>query len=72
MIIVINKRCLENNCNKTPIYNFENEKEALYCSEHKKNDMVNVITKKCKEQECKKKKTTYILFTNRKKTTILC
>jgi len=44
--------CKENGCNIRPIYNNEGETKALYCSTHKKEGMVNVISKTC--IECKK------------------
>jgi hypothetical protein len=52
MINVKNRICKIENCNKRPIYNFENEK-ALYCSEHKQENMINVVTIKCNEKNCK-------------------
>ena len=45
---------------KYAYYNFENEKKKLYCRQHKKDNMVNKITKKikndnkCKYLDCKK------------------
>ena len=43
------KFCKENNCKKYAYYDFENEKKKLYCRQHKKDDMVNKITKKNKK-----------------------
>ena len=40
------KFCREVNCKKHACYNFENEKKKLYCRQHKKDNMVNKITKK--------------------------
>ena len=54
------KFCKEDNCKKYAYYNFENEKKKLYCRQHKKDNMVNKITKKikndnkCKYLDCKK------------------
>ena len=39
------KFCKEVNYKKYAYYNFENEKKKLYCRQHKKDDMVNKITK---------------------------
>lgn len=39
--------CLE--CNKQPSYNSKGEKEAKYCSQHKKEGMVDVVHPKCLE-----------------------
>ena len=50
----------EDNCTKYAYYNFENEKKKLYCRQHKKDDMLNKITKKTKNDnkykylDCKK------------------
>ena len=52
MINVINKRCIETNCNKQPNYNLQTETKALYCSIHKKENMINIITKRCIETNC--------------------
>ncbi len=32
MIDIYNKKCIEENCDKQPIFNYENEKIALYIS----------------------------------------
>ena len=45
--------CKENNCNKVPHYNLKGEKR-LYCSEHKKENMINVTSKLCIENNCNK------------------
>jgi hypothetical protein len=36
-------------CDKIPVFNLLNEKLGVYCSKHKKENMVNVKDKKCKE-----------------------
>ena len=43
------KFCKEVDCKKYAYYNFENEKKKLYCRKHKKENMVNKITKKLKK-----------------------
>ena len=47
-------KCLEEICNTTPAFNYENEKERLYCKLHKKENMVNIKNRKCLEDNCKK------------------
>ena len=53
------KICREVNCEKYAYYNSENERKKLYCGQHKKENMVNKITKKimndnkCKYLDCK-------------------
>jgi hypothetical protein len=58
-MININQRqrgafCKEDGCEKTPTFNVEGETKAVYCSEHKKENMVNVAYRhgKCKEDGC--------------------
>jgi hypothetical protein len=46
MIDIKNKTCKEDGCKTHPIYNFEGQKEALYCSKHKKDGMINVKNKR--------------------------
>ena len=54
------KNFVEINCKEYAYYNFENKKKKLYCRQHKKDNMVNKITKKikndnkCKYLDCKK------------------
>ncbi len=46
-----NKRlCINTNCFKRANFNFTGEKKGLYCTYHKKDGMVNVITPLCSEQ----------------------
>jgi hypothetical protein len=52
MIDINNKKCLENNCNITPSYNYEGKKQVLYCSKHKKEGMINVKNPSCKTPLC--------------------
>jgi hypothetical protein len=44
-------------CKKQPTYNNEGEPKALYCSEHKKDGMVDVNNKTCKHEGCKTRPT---------------
>jgi len=52
MINVINKRCIETNCNKQPNYNLPTEKKAIYCFAHKKENMIDIKNKRCIENNC--------------------
>ncbi len=45
--------CIINSCNIIASFNYENEIKALYCFKHKKDNMINVKNKTCKEQNCK-------------------
>jgi hypothetical protein len=45
-------KCTENGCDKRASYNLNCVKTPLYCSMHKKEDMVNVVTKRCIIKEC--------------------
>ena len=56
MIDIKSKQWFFNNCKKQPNYNIEGETKALYCSYHKKENMINVITKTCMFEKCKKNK----------------
>lgn len=44
--------CIHTNCNVNPIYNKLGEKKALYCSNHRLEEMVNVITQTCIHSGC--------------------
>jgi hypothetical protein len=41
--------CKENDCNKRPTFNIKGESRPLYCSSHKKENMVDIINKSCLE-----------------------
>jgi hypothetical protein len=43
MIDIKNKRCIYENCNKIPIFNYEGEIKALYCNEHKLENMIDIL-----------------------------
>ena len=49
--------CIHPGCKTRPNYNNEGETKALYCSEHKQDAMVNVISKTCFHEGCKKQPT---------------
>lgn len=44
--------CKEENCNSIAKYNLIKQKPALYCSKHKKVEMVNISIKYCIENDC--------------------
>jgi hypothetical protein len=52
MIDIVNKKCIEINCNKVPTYNFENHNIRLYCVKHKKDGMIDIRSKRCLEENC--------------------
>jgi hypothetical protein len=49
--------CIHPDCKTRPIYNFDGETKALYCSAHKKDNMVDVKNKTCIYPDCKKQPT---------------
>ena len=44
--------CVEDKCSIRAVYNIMGERKGVYCSTHKKPDMINVIHKKCIEYGC--------------------
>jgi hypothetical protein len=52
MIDIKNKRCIYEGCMKFSIYNLPNEINALYCSEHKKENMIDIKNKRCIYEGC--------------------
>jgi hypothetical protein len=64
---IVHKICTEPGCNKHPSFNFENKKRGLYCKKHAKENMVDVLHKKC--LDCKTQPT--FNFEN-KKTGLYC
>jgi hypothetical protein len=47
MVDIKHKKCIESTCNKRPTFNFEGQLQAIYCSTHKLENMVDVANKKC-------------------------
>ena len=47
-------RCIFEACKKQSSFNFEGITKGLYCTQHKTDDMVDVIHKRCAEPGCKK------------------
>ncbi len=46
--------CIHEKCNKNPYFNAPTETKGLYCSEHKKENMINVKSKRCIQPNCTK------------------
>ena len=44
--------CLENGCDKRPVFNYTRTKTGIYCVNHKKDNMVNLFAKKCLSEWC--------------------
>lgn len=42
----IGRRCIEEGCRKAPNFAYKGEK-AIYCQQHKKPDMENVVRRRC-------------------------
>jgi len=49
--------CKETGCTKRPSFNVKGEMRTLYCSEHKKEGMINIIYKTCIHEGCTKNPT---------------
>jgi len=47
------KTCIFENCKTIPNFNYENEKQPIYCYKHKLEKMINVIKKTCIFENCK-------------------
>lgn len=50
MIDVKHKTCKE--CDIVPVYNYEDQKQGLYCKKHAKTGMIDVKNKTCKDDNC--------------------
>ena len=46
------KKCIENDCEIQPIFNYPNEKNRLYCNTHKLDGMINVKDRRCLTPLC--------------------
>ena len=55
MIDVKSKRCLFDNCLKLPTFNLPTETKAVYCFEHKQENMIDVKNKRCIFDNCLKR-----------------
>ena len=47
------KYCIFENCKTLSNFNIEGEKNPLYCSIHKKENMINIRSKTCIFENCK-------------------
>ena len=45
-------KCVQPTCNKQPSYNYEGETKALFCFNHKLENMINVKDKTCIQENC--------------------
>ena len=50
--ITMPSTCIHQNCTRRPSYNLPNEKTPLYCKEHIKENMVDIISKHCLYENC--------------------
>lgn len=50
MINVVDPYCKD--CTKQASYNYPNNTRAEYCYFHKKEDMINIYSKRCKREKC--------------------
>ena len=55
MIDVKHKRCSYENCLKGPSFNLATEKTAIYCNEHKNENMIDIKHKRCSYENCLKR-----------------
>jgi hypothetical protein len=49
----INKICAENNCGKRGTYKYLINDTEIFCTSHKKPNMINIYSKKCQHMKCK-------------------
>jgi hypothetical protein len=49
------KHCKHEGCKKQPTFNFEGQKQAIYCGTHKEGGMIILHAKTCKHEGCKKR-----------------
>jgi hypothetical protein len=56
---LVSQLCQQGECKITPSYNYENEETCKFCSEHKKDEMVDIKNKnkQCQHQNCKTRAT---------------
>ena len=46
-------KCIHEGCITHPVYNLPTETKALYCFEHKKENMISMQNNKCQSSKCK-------------------
>ena len=44
--------CQQEGCQTRPVFNYADQTNALYCAQHKKENMVNVKSKMCQQEGC--------------------
>ena len=52
MVDINHKTCIYDGCKTRPNFNYENKIEAIYCSVHKLENMVDIKNIKCKSEHC--------------------
>jgi hypothetical protein len=52
--ILVCRLCREGNCKLRPCYNYQGNKQGIFCNTHKLDNMINVKDKKCEHEECDK------------------
>lgn len=48
-------KCIYDECNKIPVFNFPLEIKGMYCSNHKLEHMIDVKHRKCLHKDCIKR-----------------
>jgi hypothetical protein len=54
---LVSRLCREGNCNTQPNYNYEGQTKAIYCNEHKLDNMIDIVNKRCEYEGCNKQPT---------------
>jgi hypothetical protein len=62
MVDIKSKKCKFDNCNKQPSYNYKTEKIALYCKNHKKDNMIDIKHELCNYCNSTRKNNKYNLY----------
>jgi len=57
---MIKKICTENNCKIQARFNYDGNTFGIYCTQHKKDGMINVSYTKCSEKKCRKRGMFYL------------
>jgi hypothetical protein len=52
MVDNLHTKCSEDGCSKIPCFNFEGQKQRLYCSQHAKDGMINLTSIECAFDGC--------------------
>ena len=52
--IKLKNKCIQDGCDTYANFNILGEKRRLYCTTHKKTNMVNIVNKTCKYEKCNK------------------